>query len=172
MWSYGRRFKMKLTPKQEKFVLGLIEGKSQRKAYIDAGYSTKNKTDNYIDKEASNLYKNRKINVRYEELLNEVAEQSKWTRQKAFEEYEWLKNIAKSEMEMEGLNKPRADAFLGSLDGMNRMALGNEDLANKKIKAEIRMLEKKVDLLDKAEETTQESNVAKMLRSLAGADDE
>ena len=172
MWSYGRRFKMKLTPKQEKFVLGLIEGKSQRKAYIDAGYSTKNKTDNYIDKETSNLYKNRKINVRYEELLNEVAEQSKWTRQKAFEEYEWLKNIAKSEMEMEGLNKPRADAFLGSLDGMNRMALGNEDLANKKIKAEIRMLEKKVDLLDKAEETTQESNVAKMLRSLAGADDE
>lgn len=172
MWSYGRRFKMKLTPKQEKFVLGLIEGKSQRKAYIDAGYSTKNKTDNYIDKEASNLYKNRKINVRYEELLNEVAEQSKWTRQKAFEEYEWLKNIAKSEMEMEGLNKPRADAFLGSLDGMNKMALGNEDLANKKIKAEIRMLEKKVDLLDKAEETTQESNVAKMLRSLAGADDE
>lgn len=163
---------MKLTPKQEKFVLGLIEGKSQRKAYIDAGYSTKNKTDNYIDKEASNLYKNRKINVRYEELLNEVAEQSKWTRQKAFEEYEWLKNIAKSEMEIEGLNKPRADAFLGSLDGMNRMALGNEDLANKKIKAEIRMLEKKVDLLDKAEETTQESNVAKMLRSLAGADDE
>ena len=163
---------MKLTPKQEKFVLGLIEGKSQRKAYIDAGYSTKNKTDNYIDKEASNLYKNRKINVRYEELLNEVAEQSKWTRQKAFEEYEWLKNIAKSEMEMEGLNKPRADAFLGSLDGMNRMALGNEDLANKKIKAEIRMLEKKVDLLDKAEETTQESNVAKMLRSLAGVDDE
>ena len=163
---------MKLTPKQEKFVLGLIKGKSQRKAYIDAGYSTKNKTDNYIDKEASNLYKNRKINVRYEELLNEVAEQSKWTRQKAFEEYEWLKNIAKSEMEMEGLNKPRADAFLGSLDGMNRMALGNEDLANKKIKAEIRMLEKKVDLLDKAEETTQESNVAKMLRSLAGADDE
>ena len=172
MWSYGRRFNMKLTPKQEKFVLGLIEGKSQRKAYIDAGYSTKNKTDNYIDKEASNLYKNRKINVRYEELLNEVAEQSKWTRQKAFEEYEWLKNIAKSEMEMEGLNKPRADAFLGSLDGMNRMALGNEDLANKKIKAEIRMLEKKVDLLDKAEETTQESNVAKMLRSLAGADNE
>lgn len=172
VWSYDRRFKMKLTPKQEKFVLGLIEGKSQRKAYIDAGYSTKNKTDNYIDKEASNLYKNRKINVRYEELLNEVAEQSKWTRQKAFEEYEWLKNIAKSEMEMEGLNKPRADAFLGSLDGMNRMALGNEDLANKKIKAEIRMLEKKVDLLDKAEETTQESNVAKMLRSLAGVDDE
>lgn len=163
---------MKLTPKQEKFVLGLVEGKSQRKAYIDAGYSIENKTDNYIDREASVLAKNPKVFQRYEGLIAEVAENSKWTRQKAFEEYEWLKNVAKSEMEAEGLNKPRADAFLGSLDGMNRMALGKEDLANKKIKAEIKMLEKKVDLLDKVEETTQESDVAKMLRSLAGADNE
>lgn len=163
---------MKLTPKQEKFVLGLVEGKSQRKAYIDAGYSTQNKSDNYIDMSASRLAKVDKVSLRYETLLSEIAEESKWTRQKAFEEYEWLKNVAKSEMEAEGLNKPRADAFLGSLDGMNRMALGNEDLANKKIKAEIRMLEKKVDLLDKVEETTQESDVAKMLRSLAGADNE
>lgn len=163
---------MKLTPKQEKFVLGLVEGKSQRKAYIDAGYSTQNKSDNYIDSKAYELSKTDAITDRLEELLSEIAEESKWTRIKAFEEYEWLKNVAKSEMEAEGLNKPRADAFLGSLDGMNRMALGNEDLANKKIKAEIKMLEKKVDLLDKVEETTQESDVAKMLRSLAGADNE
>ena len=163
---------MKLTPKQEKFVLGLVEGKSQRKAYIDAGYSTQNKSDNYIDSKAYELSKTDAITDRLEELLSEIAEDSKWTRIKAFEEYEWLKNVAKSEMEAEGLNKPRADAFLGSLDGMNRMALGNEDLANKKIKAEIKMLEKKVDLLDKVEETTQESDVAKMLRSLAGADNE
>lgn len=163
---------MKLTPKQEKFVLGLVEGKSQRKAYIDAGYSTQNKSDNYIDTRAYELSKNGAITDRLEELLAEIAEESKWTRIKAFEEYEWLKNVAKSEMEADGLNKPRADAFLGSLDGMNRMALGNEDLANKKIKAEIRMLEKKVELLDKVEETTQESDVAKMLRSLAGADNE
>ena len=163
---------MKLTTKQEKFVLGLVEGKSQRKAYIDAGYSTQNKSDNYIDSKAYELSKTDAITDRLEELLSEIAEESKWTRIKAFEEYEWLKNVAKSEMEAEGLNKPRADAFLGSLDGMNRMALGNEDLANKKIKAEIKMLEKKVDLLDKVEETTQESDVAKMLRSLAGADNE
>ena len=48
---------IKLTPKQEKFVLGLIEGKSQRKAYIDAGYSTKGKSGEYLDKEASTLLK-------------------------------------------------------------------------------------------------------------------
>ncbi|HHW9582331.1 hypothetical protein [Staphylococcus aureus] len=42
-------------------MLGLIEGKSQRKAYIDAGYSTKGKSGEYLDKEASTLFKNRKV---------------------------------------------------------------------------------------------------------------
>ncbi|TLL89762.1 terminase, partial [Staphylococcus aureus] len=68
--------------------MGLIEGKSQRKAYIDAGYSTKGKSESYIDMQASTVAKNNKVLIRYEELRQEVAEQSKWTRQKAFEEYE------------------------------------------------------------------------------------
>lgn len=135
---------IKLTPKQEKFVLGLIEGKSQRKAYIDAGYSTKNKGEAYIDMQASRIAKNDKVMSRYEELRQEVAEESKWTRQKAFEEYEWLKNVAKNDIEIEGVKKATADAFLASLDGMNRMTLGNEVLTNKKIETEIKMLEKKL----------------------------
>ena len=125
---------IKLTPKQEKFVLGLIEGKSQRKAYIDAGYSTKGKSESYIDMQASTVAKNNKVLIRYEELRQEVAEQSKWTRQKAFEEYEWLKNTAKNDIEIEGVKKATADAFLASLDGMNRMTLGNEVLTNKRLK--------------------------------------
>ena len=132
---------IKLTPKQEKFVLGLIEGKSQRKAYIDAGYSTKGKSESYIDMQASTVAKNNKVLIRYEELRQEVAEQSKWTRQKAFEEYEWLKNTAKNDIEIEGV-KATADAFLASLDGMNRMTLGNEVLTNKRLKLKSRCLRK------------------------------
>lgn len=147
---------IKLTPKQEKFVLGLIEGKSQRKAYIDAGYSTKGKSDNYIDSRAFELSKNSAILDRYEELRQEAAEQSKWTRQKAFEEYEWLKNIAKNDIEIEGVKKATADAFLASLDGMNRMTLGNEVLANKKIETEIKMLEKKIEQIDKGDSGTED----------------
>lgn len=154
---------IKLTPKQEKFVLGLIEGKSQRKAYIDAGYSTKGKSESYIDMQASTVAKNNKVLIRYEELRQEVAEQSKWTRQKAFEEYEWLKNTAK---------KATADAFLASLDGMNRMTLGNEVLTNKKIETEIKMLEKKIDQMDKSENNSQEAEVAKALIKLAGVNDD
>lgn len=147
---------IKLTPKQEKFVLGLIEGKSQRKAYIDAGYSTKGKSDNYIDSRAFELSKNSAILDRYEELRQEAAEQSKWTRQKAFEEYEWLKNVAKNDIEIEGVKKATADAFLASLDGMNRMTLGNEVLANKKIETEIKVLEKKIEQIDKGDSGTED----------------
>lgn len=147
---------IKLTSKQEKFVLGLIEGKSQRKAYIDAGYSTKGKSDNYIDSRAFELSKNSAILDRYEELRQEAAEQSKWTRQKAFEEYEWLKNVAKNDIEIEGVKKATADAFLASLDGMNRMTLGNEVLANKKIETEIKMLEKKIEQIDKGDSSTED----------------
>ncbi|AZH08894.1 terminase [Staphylococcus aureus] len=147
---------IKLTPKQENFVLGLIEGKSQRKAYIDAGYSTKGKSDNYIDSRAFELSKNSAILDRYEELRQEAAEQSKWTRQKAFEEYEWLKNVAKNDIEIEGVKKATADAFLASLDGMNRMTLGNEVLANKKIETEIKMLEKKIEQIDKGDSGTED----------------
>lgn len=137
-------------------MLGLIEGKSQRKAYIDAGYSTKGKSWEYLDKEASTLFKNRKVSGRYEKLRQEVAEQSKWTRQKAFEEYEWLKNVAKNDIEIEGVKKATADAFLASLDGMNRMTLGNEVLANKKIETEIKMLEKKIEQIDKGDSGTED----------------
>lgn len=147
---------IKLTPKQEKFVLGLIEGKSQRKAYIDAGYSTKGKSEKDIDVLASRVAKNGKVCTRYEELRQEVAEQSKWTRQKAFEEYEWLKNVAKNDIEIDGVKKATADAFLASLDGMNRMTLGNEALANKKIETEIKMLEKKIEQIDKGDSGTED----------------
>lgn len=137
-------------------MLGLIEGKSQRKAYIDAGYSTKGKSDNYIDSRAFELSKNSAVLDRYEELRQEAAEQSKWTRQKAFEEYEWLKNVAKNDIEIDGVKKATADAFLASLDGMNRMTLGNEVLANKKIETEIKMLEKKIEQIDKGDSGTED----------------
>lgn len=163
---------MKLTDKQEKFVLGLIEGKSQRKAYVDAGYSIKGLSEVQLDSKASVLAKLGKVSDRFEQLRQEVAEKSKWTRQKAFEEYEWLKNVAKNEIGESGIKKPTADAFIQSLDGMNRMTLGNEELTNKKIEKEIQMLQKKMDQIDNSDGTSQESEVAKALIRLAGGKDD
>ena len=139
---------MKLTQMQEDFVLGLIEGKSQRKAYIDAGYSTKGKSENVVDRNASVLASNTKVVQRYEELRAEFIEDSLWTREKAFKEYEWLMNVAKSQIEQDQLRKAYADAFISGLDGMNKMTFSNDDLANKKIRKEIEMLDKKIQSLE------------------------
>lgn len=59
-----------LTLKQERFVQELIKGKSQREAY-KAAYNAANMKDATIDVHASNLLKQDKIRIRYEELMKE-----------------------------------------------------------------------------------------------------
>lgn len=60
-----------LTPKQEKFVLGVIEGKTQSDAYREA-YKTDKMTDKTIHQEASKLMSNPNVSERYNELMDKV----------------------------------------------------------------------------------------------------
>ena len=66
---------LSLTLKQEVFVQKLIEGCSQREAYKFA-YKTDKMSDRVIDNEASKLFNNREISVRYEDLKKELKERS------------------------------------------------------------------------------------------------
>jgi len=67
---------MALTDKQEKFVQWLINGKSQREAYKLAGYKTDAMTDSVIDIEASKLFKNPKVSLRFEELHSRLVKEA------------------------------------------------------------------------------------------------
>lgn len=59
---------MSLTPKQEKFVQGIVSGKlSQREAYKQA-YNTSRMKDKSIDEKASELFNNVKVKSRYKTL--------------------------------------------------------------------------------------------------------
>jgi hypothetical protein len=60
-----------LTGKQEKFVLNLFQGMSQREAYIKAGYSA-NFAPAIIDSNACRLAKSNKVLVRLTELNSKV----------------------------------------------------------------------------------------------------
>ena len=80
-----------LTPKQEKFVQNLIKGMSQREAYKNS-YDAENMADNVIDKEASLLFKDRKITERYQELIDRAATASVMTAQ---ERLEFLTDVIK-----------------------------------------------------------------------------
>ena len=59
-----------LTPKQEKFIMALINGMSQRQAYKFA-YNCKKMKDTSIDVSACELFKKDKIQLRYNQLIKE-----------------------------------------------------------------------------------------------------
>lgn len=64
-----------LTLKQEKFVQGLIKGKSQREAY-KAAYDAKGMKDTTIDSKACNLLKQDKVRARHDELMGKVVKRA------------------------------------------------------------------------------------------------
>ena len=90
----------KLTPKQEIFVLGLLEGKSQVKAYLAAYPKANNWTDGAVAVNASKLAKNANVLLRYMELLDESKNEALWSREKSVEALLYLLNTAKKEIEM------------------------------------------------------------------------
>ena len=126
----------KLTPKQELFVQGIISGLSQRQAYRQA-YNAGKMSDETVDARASKLLKEYKVSIRYRELLKQFSNMSLWSREQAFNEYEWLKNKARASIENDGIRQANSNAFLSALDGMNSMAFHDLELADEKLRLEI-----------------------------------
>nr|DAM77170.1 MAG TPA: Terminase small subunit [Caudoviricetes sp.]DAS03369.1 MAG TPA: Terminase small subunit [Caudoviricetes sp.] len=133
----------KLTTKQEIFVQQLVAGQSQRQAYRQA-YNAEKMTDKTVDEKASKLFKDGKVRARYRALLKQFSNMALWSREQAFNEYEWLKNKAKVSIEKEGVRQANSNAFLASLEGMNNMSFNDLELADKKLKLEIEKLQSQI----------------------------
>lgn len=134
----------RLTPKQELFVQGIISGLSQRQAYRQA-YKSDKMSDEAVDVKASRIFKEAKVRLRYRELLKEFSNMSLWSREQAFNEYEWLKNKARASIENDGIRQANSNAFLSALDGMNNMAWKDLELTDEKIRQEIELLKIKIE---------------------------
>lgn len=134
----------KLTTKQEIFVQQLVAGQSQRQAYRQA-YNAEKMTDKTVDEKASKLFKDGKVRARYRALLKQFSNMALWSREQAFNEYEWLKNKAKASIESEGVRQANSNAFLASLEGMNNMSFNDLELADKKLKLEIEKLQSQIE---------------------------
>ena len=158
----------KLTTKQELFVQHLIAGQSQRQAYRSAYPSAKKWKDNVVDNKASELLKNGEVSVRYRELLKQFSNMALWSREQAFNEYEWLKNQAKEDIKMQGVRQANSNAFVNALEGMNKMAVVGDELVNEKLQREIDVLKSKVTKMDESNE----SKVAEYLNKLGDELDE
>ena len=70
---------------------------------------------------------------------------SLWSREQAFNEYEWLKNKARASIENDGIRQANSNAFLSALDGMNNMAWRDFELTDDKIRQEIELLKIKIE---------------------------
>lgn len=117
-----------LTAKQEKFVQGIIEGKTQADAYRSA-YSAKNMSDNAIYRESSLLVADPKIAQRIKELRDQL---SKHTIMTAQERLEYLTRVITGEQteklvqvvngEVVEIDAPSAlKTRLNAIDIMNKM---------------------------------------------------
>ena len=102
---------LSLTTKQEIFIQRLIEGDSQRQAYKFA-FNCNNMKDTTIDVRACELFKDSKIQVRYEELKNELKEKAFYTVEKANDDLNWIKLKAKEDIEAKGIKQANANTYL------------------------------------------------------------
>jgi phage terminase, small subunit len=102
-------------------------------------------SDEAVDVKASRIFKEAKIRLRYRELLKQFSNMSLWSREQAFNEYEWLKNKARASIEQDGIRQANSNAFLSALDGMNNMAWKDFELTDDKIRQEIELLKIKIE---------------------------
>ncbi|WP_290454743.1 hypothetical protein [Romboutsia ilealis] len=103
-----------LTPKQEAFVIALVEGKSQRQAYKEAYPKTRMK-DSTIDVEASKMFNNPKISIRYQELLDEFKQKALYSREEAVKDLVWVKEEAATSIRKKGLNQGNGTIYINSV---------------------------------------------------------
>jgi hypothetical protein len=110
----------KLTAKQEQFILKIVEGVSQTEAYKMI-YDTSKMKDKTISKRAYDLFNKPVIQNRYEELMNELKESSKWTVERAVDDLIWLKDEAQRNIEENGLKQANSNAYLSSIKELNTL---------------------------------------------------
>lgn len=137
---------MSLTPKQEKFVQGIVSGKlSQREAYKQA-YNTSRMKDKSIDEKASELFNNVKVKSRYKALMKEHKEKALWTREQSVNDLMMLKEEAWMSISEKGMNQTNSNAFINAVKELNELEL-RDRLNEKKIEVDIKKKEAEIEFI-------------------------
>lgn len=118
-----------LTANQEKFVQGIIEGKSQAEAYREA-YPKQRSSDKTVWEAASRLMANSKVNARIRELRDQLAKPSIMTAQERLEFLTQVINGTKGEKVIEIVDGEQVEIEvpasmknrLSAIDIMNKMS--------------------------------------------------
>ena len=120
-----------LNVQQERFIQNIVKGMSQREAYKEAYNATYD--NNAIDVNASKLFNEAKVQLRYKELLQELEDKSIMS---AKERMKWLTDVINGSIleEVPTMTKEDVDVFetkkcpakldtkLRALDTLNKMS--------------------------------------------------
>ena len=109
-----------LTPKQERYVQGLIRGLSQRQAYIEAYPNSGKWKPEHVDSQASVCLKIPKVLQRYQELQKKAEDEAIMT---SIERKKWLSEIVRTgEVNVSGTKIPvNSSDRLKAMDILNKM---------------------------------------------------
>lgn len=138
-----------LTPKQEKFVEGILQGKTQYESYIEAYPSAKTWKRFSVDSAANHLMNNNKIVTRLKEMGWKEQKQVEWTRKRALETINRV--IELNNEDMERINnaymreRQEAEAELVRLATLMTM----EDIDKTAVAAKMRQVNDRIAQLDK-----------------------
>lgn len=141
-----------LTDKREKFVQNLNAGLSQRQAYREAYPKSRNWKDATVDKRASELFKNREVLGRYQELQKEKAEDQRqknlWSYEQSVKGLMWIIQQSQLDIREKGFRQANSTAFINALKELNDLqGLGEQREAKIELdRARIKKLESEIDL--------------------------
>lgn len=115
----------KLTPKQEKFVQGLISGLNQTEAYQEAYPASKNWKQHAAKAKACETLKIPHVRARYEQLKNEydkhAKEQMFYDRDRLISDFMYLKDEAQESIKNIGVKQANSNAYLGALKNIGEL---------------------------------------------------
>lgn len=111
-----------LNVQQERFIQNIVKGMSQREAYKEAYNATYD--NNAIDVNASKLFNEAKVQLRYKELLQELEDKSIMS---AKERMKWLTEVVK--------NIQKEDIYTVNSDGDDVLLSSRNADLNTKLKA-------------------------------------
>lgn len=111
-----------LNVQQERFIQNIVKGMSQREAYKEAYNAAYD--NNAIDVNASKLFNEAKVQLRYKELLQELEDK---TIMSAKERMKWLTEVVK--------NIQKEDIYTVNSDGENVLVSSRNADLNTKLKA-------------------------------------
>lgn len=153
-----------LTPKQEKFIEGILQGKTQYESYIEAYPVAKKWARNSVDSTASQLLDNPKIIQRLKEMGWKEQKKVEWTRKRALETINRV--IQLNNEDMERINnayireRQEQEAELVRLATLMTM----EDIDKNAVIEKMRQVNERIVYLDK-QPRINKTNVAGILES-------